>query len=112
MKLYRAKWNVLDDTGKTVAPGGEAKLDASALALIAAGAIEPDPIGDVPPPSEDERLAAVLAIVPGLAVGDFTNGGQLRAEARRRIAAELGFEPSDDEIRAAADAYAKAGSRA
>lgn len=108
MKLYRAKWNVLDDTGKTVGPGGEARLGASAAALIAAGAIEPDPIGDVAAPSDDERLAAVLAIVPNLAVGDFTNAGQLRAEARRRLAAELGFEPSDDEIKAAADAYARA----
>lgn len=109
MKLYRTIWNVLDATGKTIAPGGEAKLDdASAGALISARAIEPEPIGDAPAPSAEERLAAILALVPGLQIGDFTQTGQLRAEARRRIASEIGFEPTDDEIRAAGEAYAKA----
>ncbi|PZU93120.1 MAG: hypothetical protein DI527_07680 [Chelatococcus sp.] len=109
MKLYRTLWNVLDATGKTIAPGGQAKLDdASAAALIAARAIEPEPIGDAPAPSDQDRLAAVLAIVPGLTMGDFTNAGLLRADARRRIAGQLGFEPTDEEIRAAAEAYAKA----
>ena len=54
-----------------------------------------------------ERETAILGLVPGFTVGDFTNAGALRAEARRRLAAQLGFEPSDDEIRAAGEAYAK-----
>ncbi len=111
---------------------------ASAAALAKIGAIHPDPIGDAPaavveallaPPAsggpseiavkpelgadtttpiEELRRDAILALVPRLQVGDFTQAGQLRAEARRRIAAELGFEPTDDEIRAAGEAYAKA----
>lgn len=109
MQLYRAKWNVQDSTGALVPPGGDAKLnDTDAAALSALGAIEREPIGEVPGLSTEERLAAVLEFVPKLQVGDFTQAGQLRAEARRRIAAELGFEPSDDEIRAAAEAYGKA----
>ncbi|CAN5130144.1 hypothetical protein BH10PSE8_BH10PSE8_01030 [soil metagenome] len=54
-----------------------------------------------------ERETAILGLVPGFAVGDFTNAGTFRAEARRRLAAQLGFEPSDDEIRAAGEAYTR-----
>ena len=109
MKLYRTLWNVQDSTGKLVPPGGEAKLDdVSAAALIGAGAVAAEPLGDVSEISGHERLGAILAIVPTLQVADFTQAGQLRAEARRRIAAELGFEPDDGEIRAAGEAYAKA----
>ncbi|MGO4735975.1 hypothetical protein AB4099_05490 [Bosea sp. 2KB_26] len=109
MKLYRALWNVQDSTGKFVPPGGEAKLDhETALALVAQGAVEAEPIGDAPALSDDERHTAVLKLVPDLSIGDFTQAGQLRAETRRRIAAALGFEPTDDEIRAAGEAYAKA----
>lgn len=109
MQLYRAKWNVQDSTGALVPPGGEAKLnDTDAAALGDLGAIDREPIGDIPGLSAEERLAAVLALVPQLQVGDFTQAGQLRAEARRRIAGELGFEPTDDEIRATLEAYAKA----
>jgi hypothetical protein len=134
MKLYRAKWHVQDSICALVKPGGEATLDAeTAAALAGIGAIEPEPIGDAPaavveafnhavtsvpvvPPvvafpatgaAEDQRLAAILTIVPKLQVGDFTQAGQLRAEARRRMAGELAFEPTDDEIRAAGEAYAK-----
>lgn len=109
MKLYRALCNVLDSTGAFVAPGGKAQLDDEThAALFGAGAVERDPLDEAPPASAEERLAAILAIVPSLTVGDFTQAGQLRAEARRRLAGELGFEPTDDEIRAAGEAYAKA----
>lgn len=108
MKLYRAIWNV-QDAGGIVAPGGLAKLDTdAALSLAALGAIEPDAVEDAPEASEAERAAAILTIVPSLAVGDFTNAGILRAEARKRVAAALGFVPSDDEIKAAGVAYAEA----
>lgn len=132
MQLYRTIWNVQDSLGAFVRPGGEAALEAAAATAFAdLGAIQREPIGDVPaaiveafnatvatlpvappvtafPAPDDQRLAAVLAFVPKLQVGDFTQAGVLRAEARRRIAGELGFEPTDDEIRAAAEAYAKA----
>lgn len=132
MKLYRTIWNVQDSLGAFVKPGAEATLDAkAATALADIGAVHREPIGDAPaaivetfnaavttfpvvppvtaiPSAEDPRLAAVLEVAPKLQVGDFTLAGQLRAEARRRIAGELGFEPTDDEIRAAAEAYAKA----
>lgn len=138
MKVYRALWNVQGSLGAMAQPGGEVVLDAtSAAALAKIGAIDPDPIGDAPaaivealldppasggpsviaikpelspdtPLTEELRRDAILALVPRLQVGDFTQAGQLRAEARRRIAAELGFEPTDDEIRAAGEAYAKA----
>ncbi|KPH80526.1 hypothetical protein [Bosea vaviloviae] len=107
MKLYRAIWNV-QDAGGIVAPGGLAKLDTdAALSLALLGAIEPDAVEDAPEASEAERAAAILALVPSLAVGDFTNAGLLRAEARKRLAAALGFVPGDDEIKAAGEAYAK-----
>ncbi|MGO4287214.1 hypothetical protein [Bosea sp. TAB14] len=138
MKLYRTIWNVQDSIGAFVKPGGEATLDAeTATALAGLGAIHREPIGDAPaavseaftasaatvpvvpaavafpngeaaPSPGEQRLAAILALVPQLQVGDFTQAGQLRAEARRRISAELGFEPTDDEIRAAGEVYAKA----
>lgn len=108
MKLYRAIWNVQDADG-LVAPGGLAKLDTdAALSLALIGAIEPDAVEDAPPPSDEERAKAILALVPSLAVGDFTQAGALRAEARKRLASSLGFVPFDDEIKAAGEAYAKA----
>lgn len=111
MKLYRAIWNVQDVDG-LVAPGGLAKLDTDeALSLALLGAIEPDAVEDAPAASEEERAAAILAIVPSLTVGDFTNAGVLRAETRKRLAASLGFVPGDDEIKAAGEAYGKAQSR-
>lgn len=54
-----------------------------------------------------ERETAILGLVPGFTVGDFNRTGAMRAEARRRLAAQLGFEPSDDEIRAAGEAYTR-----
>lgn len=60
-----------------------------------------------PLPEAQERLAALLALVPAFTVGDFTQAGLLRADARRRIVTELGFEPTDDEIREAGVAYAR-----
>lgn len=108
MKLYRAIWNVQGACG-LVSAGGLAKLgpdEAQSLALL--GAIEPDAVGDAPEATGDERAAAILAIVPTLAVGDFTKAGGLRAEARQRLTAALGFEPGDDEIKAAGVAYAEA----
>lgn len=108
MKLYRAIWNVQDADG-IVAPGGLAKLAPdAALSLALIGAIEPDAVEDAPSPTEEDRAKAVLALVPSLAVGDFTQGGALRAEARKRLASTLGFAPTDDEIKAAGEAYAKA----
>lgn len=108
MKLYRAIWNVYGADG-IVAPGGLAKLDPdAALSLALIGAIEPDAVEDLAPPSDADRATAILALVPSLAVGDFTQAGTLRAEARKRLAATLGFVPTDDEIKAAGEAYAKA----
>lgn len=108
MKLYRAIWNV-QDAGGMVAPGGLARLDTdAALSLALIGAIEPDAVEDAPPPSEEDRAKAILALVPSLAVGDFTQAGALRAEARKRLASTLGFAPTDDEIKAAGEAYAQA----
>lgn len=109
MKLYRTTWNVQDSTGAFVQPGGTAKLDAaSAVALAAAGAIEAEPLAEPAEPTAEQRLSAILALVPSLQLGDFTQTGQLRVDARRRLTGELGFEPSDDEIRAAGEAFAKA----
>lgn len=109
MKLYRTLWNVQDSEGAIVPPGRVATLDDQAAeALAALGAIDPKPVDDAQAPSAEERLVALLALVPTFQVGDFTQAGQLRAEARRRIAAELGFEPTDEEIRAAGEAYTKA----
>ena len=59
-------------------------------------------------PEGEERAAAVVAFFQTLTVGDFTQGGGLRAEARRRAATTLGFEPTDEELKAAAEAHAKA----
>lgn len=59
-------------------------------------------------PEGEERTAALVAFVQTLAIGDFTAAGGLRAEAKRRAIAALGFEPTDEELKAAAEAYAKA----
>lgn len=53
------------------------------------------------------QAEALAAIIPSLQVGDFTKAGILTAEARRRLHAELGFEPDEAELRAAFEAYAK-----
>lgn len=58
-------------------------------------------------PEGEERIAALDAFVQTLAIGDFTQGGGLRADAKRRAVATLGFEPTDEELKAAAEAYAK-----
>lgn len=65
---------------------------------------EGDPIAA---PEGEDRTAALIAFVQTLAIGDFTSAGGLRAEARRRAIAALGFEPTDDELKAAAEAYAQ-----
>ncbi|SIP96089.1 HI1506-related protein [Bosea sp. TND4EK4] len=60
-----------------------------------------------PLPPGTERLAALLELVPSFAIGDFTQAGLLRAEARRRIATQIGFEPTDEEVREVGEAYVK-----
>lgn len=58
-------------------------------------------------PEGDDRAAALDGFVQTLTIGDFTGAGVLRAEARRRAASALGFEPTDEELKAAAQAYAE-----
>ena len=67
-------------------------------------------IGDpVTPEQEAElRAAALAAFVPTLTVADVSRKGALTASARQRATETLGFEPADDEMKAALDTYAKA----
>lgn len=63
----------------------------------------------VTPEQEAEaRTQALVAFVGSLSIGDVTRKGALTAAARTRATQVLGFEPADDELRAAMDAYAKA----
>lgn len=54
----------------------------------------------------EERSAALVEFFKTLAMADFTAAGGLRAEAKRRAVAAIGFEPTDEELKAAAETYA------
>ena len=105
-KSYPVLSNLLHDGGE-YAPGTKNnqvvmdELDADAL--IAAGVLGEGVALNLATPAE-----ALAAIIPTLQVGDFTKAGIMTAEARRRLQAELGFEPDEAELRAAFEAYAKA----
>lgn len=111
-QTYPVLSNLLHD-GTEYGPAGKRAIvleDAAAQALVDAGVLgEGEPVAEAPvtPATAIEREAALLQLVPSFTVGDFTQAGLMRADARRRVAAQLGFEPSDDEIRAAGEAYAK-----
>lgn len=103
------------------APSADGEVDLSIRTAVpqppavSAGIVDPPlPAGTTASPEAPksmltaiEREAALLGLVPGFTIGDFTQAGMMRADARRRLAARLGFEPSDDEIRAAGEAYVK-----
>lgn len=74
--------------------------------LIDAGVLgEGQEVGEL---QGEDRATALVAFVQTLAIGDFTAAGGLRAEAKRRAISALGFEPTDEELKAAAEAYANA----
>ncbi len=62
----------------------------------------------VAPLDDEERSAALVEFFKTLAMGDFTAAGGLRAEAKRRAIAAIGFEPTDEELKDAAVTFAKA----
>lgn len=68
--------------------------------VLGEGAVVAAPVGE-------ERSAALVDFFKTLAMGDFTAAGGLRAEAKRRAIAAIGFEPTDEELKDAAQAYAK-----
>ena len=73
--------------------------------LIDAGVLgEGQEVGEL---QGEDRATALVAFVQTLAIGDFTAAGGLRAEAKRRAISALGFEPTDDELKAAAEAFAR-----
>lgn len=76
-----------------------------AAGLSAIGAIG-EPLPAAGEPEGEARAAALAAVIPSLQIGDFTRGGQLTAEAKRRLAQSLGFLPDEAELRAAAEAFA------
>lgn len=103
---YPVLSNLLHD-GQEYAPGTKNNAvvmdERAADGLIAAGVLgEGAPLDGLTP------AEALAAIIPTLQVGDFTRAGILTAEARRRLHAELGFEPDETELRTAFEAYAKA----
>lgn len=106
MGFYRVLWNVYSG-GRTYAPGDTVELDeAEAVKLAAQGSIDPTALlgGSVLGP--DDRLTALSAFLPRLTIGDLAASGTFSPEGAARIEAAIGFLPTDDELRAAAEAYA------
>ena len=99
---------ILDPLMRQPAPGGFQSSDPMLRLHGEAAAASPTTEANVRAESSgmtaQERQAALLAATAALAQGDFTGTGALRADARRRLAAQLGFEFTDDEIRAAIEA--------
>jgi hypothetical protein len=67
-------------------------------------------IGDMLTPEQvaERRAAALAAFIPTLTMAELGKKNALTPEAKARLAAELGLEPSDEELRQAFDAWAKA----
>lgn len=77
-----------------------------AWSLIDAGVLGEGAV--VAAPEGEERSAALVDFFKTLAMGDFTAAGGLRADAKRRAIAAIGFEPTDEELKDAAMTFAKA----
>ncbi len=80
--------------------------EKAAWPLIDAGVLGEGAV--VAAPEGEERSAALLDFFKTLTMGDFTAAGSLRVDARRRAVAAIGFEPTDEELRAAAEDFARA----
>jgi uncharacterized iron-regulated protein len=110
-KSYPVLSKILHD-GKSYGPGEKRKAitldEDEADDLVAAGVLGEAGALDLSSATAEERSAAILDFVKSLAIADFTATGGLRADAKRRAISALGFEPSDEELRAAAEAFAKA----
>lgn len=56
----------------------------------------------------EQRAAALAAFIPTLTMAELGKKNALTPDGKARLVAELGFEPADDELREAVDAWAKA----
>ncbi|MCP4562010.1 MAG: hypothetical protein GY873_08745 [Bosea sp.] len=110
-KSYLVLSKILHD-GKEYGPDDKRKTitldDDDAEVLGAAGVLGSAGTLDLSNATAEERTAAILGFVKSLAIADFTAAGGLRADAKRRAISALGFEPTDEELRAVAEAIAKA----
>ncbi|MBA4222223.1 MAG: hypothetical protein C0458_15960 [Methylobacterium sp.] len=109
-KLKHLVLSKLTFDGKDYGPAEDEKtivLDEKiAGPLVDAGVLSEGAV--VAAPEGEERSAALVEFFKTLAMGDFTAAGGLRAEAKRRAIAAIGFEPTDEELRDAAKAFAEA----
>ena len=100
----------LTHDGKDYGPAEHEKTivleERAAWPLIDAGVLGEGAV--VAAPEGEERSAALVEFFKTLAIGDFTAAGGLRVDAKRRAIAAIGFEPTDEELKAAAESYAKA----
>lgn len=100
--------NVLGTIVRQPAPGGIQSSDPMMRLHGEAAASSPSTEAKVRGESSglatNERQAAILAAVTALMPGDYRGDGSLRAETRRRLHTELGYELTDDELRAAVEA--------
>lgn len=100
--------NVLGSIVKLPAPGGIQSSDPMVRLHGEAAAASPTTEANVRAESSgltaEQRQAAIFAAVAALLPADYRGDGSLRAETRRRLHTELGYEVGDDELRAAIEA--------
>ena len=100
--------NVLGSIMGPAAPGGIHSADPMVRLHGEAAAASPTTEAKVRAESSgltvEQRQAAIFAAVAALLPADYRGDGSLRAESRRRLQTELGYEVSDDELRAAIEA--------
>lgn len=108
MHSRTASVNALGPLLRPAAPGGLNSADPAVRIHGEASAASPTTEGEVRAASTgltvDERQATLLTAIAGLGQTDFTTNGLIRAEARRRLSAQLGYDIADEELRAAIEA--------
>lgn len=109
MALYRALSNVMSSAGAWRAPGELVELaEPDAVKLAALGSIDPVAVAGESVLGPDDRLTALSAFLPRLTLGDMGPSGALSPEGEARLNVALGFVPTVEELRAAAEAYSYA----
>ena len=106
MGFYRALTNVQTLAGVTASPNDLVELtEAEAVQLAAIGGIDPVAVAGKTVLGPDDRLTALAGFIHGLTLADMSPAGALSPEGALRVEAALGFVPTDDELRAAAEAF-------
>ena len=106
MGFYRTITNVQTEAGIAAGPNAVVELsEAEAVRLAAIGGIHPVAVAGRTVLGPDDRLTALAGFMPGLTLADMSDAGSLSREGALRIEAALGFLPTDEELRASAEAF-------